>query len=68
MYVHNLLHYDYTGIACVNKDNKLITTYKEYIVNLFPTTKDIDDLCGFISHELIRMKEYIKLKKIKDDF
>ena len=67
-YVHDLPYYGYTGIACFNKDNKLITTYKEYIVNLFPTSKDIEDLCGFISHELMRMKEYIKLKKIKDDF
>lgn len=67
-YVHCLPHYEYTGVACMTKDNKPVTTYKEYMENLSPTPKDIENLIGFISHELTRMKEYIKLKKIKDDF
>lgn len=67
-YVHNLPSYDYTGIVCMDKNNKLITTYDDYIANLSPTPKDIEDLCGYISNEIKRMKEYIKLKKIKDDF
>ena len=68
-YVHNLQQYsEYTGVAPMTEDNKLITTYNEYTANLSPTPKDIEDLCGYISHELTRMKEYIKLKKIKDDF
>lgn len=37
-------------------------------VNLSPTTKEIEDLCGFTLKEIKRMKEFIKLKKIKDDF
>lgn len=64
-YVHNN---EYTGVAAITEDNKIITTYNEYIANLSPTPKDIEDICGYISHEIIRMKEYIKLKKIKDDF
>ena len=68
-YVHNLQHYsEYTGVAPMTEDNKLITTYNEYIANLSPTPKDIEDICGYISNEIKRMKEYIKLKKIKDDF
>jgi hypothetical protein len=67
-YVHDLPYYDYTGIACMDKDNKLIARYDDYQMNLSPTSKDIEDLCGFISNEIKRMKEYIKLKKIKDDF
>lgn len=75
LYPHHLdyviipqLHYEYKGIASMTKDNKPITTYKEYMANLSPTHKDIEDLCGFISNEIKRMKKYIKLKKIKDDF
>ena len=67
-YVHNLPSYDYTGIVCMDKDNHIINKYTEYQINLSPTPKDIEDLCGFISNEIKRMKEYIKLKKIKDDF
>lgn len=67
-YVHDIPYYGYSGIACVNEDNKIISKYDEMQVNLSPTTKDIEDLCGFISNEIKRMKEYIKLKKIKDDF
>ena len=67
-YVHDTLYYGYSGIACVNKENKIISKYNEMQVNLSPTPKDIEDLCGFISHEIIRMKEFIKLKKLKDDF
>lgn len=36
--------------------------------NLSPNPKDIENLCGYISNEIKRMKEYIKLKKMKDDF
>lgn len=75
LYPHHLdyviipqLHYEYKGIASMTKDNKPITTYKEYMANLSPTPKEIEDLCGFISNEIKRLKEYIKLKKIKDDF
>lgn len=46
----------------------MISKYDEMQINLSPTPKDIEDLCGFISNEIKRMKEYIKLKKIKDDF
>lgn len=67
-YVHNLPYYGYTGVACIGKYNNVISNYKDYLTNLSPTTKDIEDLCGFISNEIKRMKEYIKLKKIKDDF
>lgn len=67
-YVNNLLPYEYTGIACMDKDNKLIARYEYYQMNLSPTPKDIEDICCFISHEIIRMKEFIKLNKIKEDF
>ena len=67
-YVQDLPYYGYTGVACVNKDNNIISNYRDYLSNFSPTPKDIEDLCGFISNEIKRMKEYIKLKKIKDDF
>lgn len=67
-YVQDLPYYGYTGVACKDKDNKLIAMYDDYQMNLSPTPKDIEDLCGYISNEIKRMKEYIKLKKIKDDF
>lgn len=67
-YVQDLPYYGYTGVACVNKDNNIISNYRDYQMDLSPTPKDIEDLCGFISNEIKRMKEYIKLKKIKDDF
>ena len=67
-YVYNFPFYDYTGIACMDKNNNIIVKYEEYPFNLSPTPKEIENLCGFISHEIIRMKEYIKLKKIKEDF
>lgn len=67
-YVYDLPYYGYTGIACMDKENKLISNYNDYLFNLSPTPKDIEDLCGYISNEIKRMKEYIKLKKIKDDF
>ena len=67
-YVYNLPYYGYTGVACVNKDNHIIGNYRDYQINLSPTPKDIEDLCGFISNEIKRMKEFIKLKKMKDDF
>lgn len=67
-YVHDIPYYGYAGIACVNEDNKIISKYNEMQVNLFPTPKDIEDLCGFTLKEIKRMKEFIKLKKIKDDF
>lgn len=67
-YVHDLPYYGYTGVACVNKDNNIIGNYRDYQINLSPTPKDIEDLCCFISNEIKRMKEFIKLKKMKDDF
>lgn len=67
-YVHDIPYYGYSGIACVNEDNKIISKYDEMQVNLSPTTKDIEDLCWFTLKEIKRMKEFIKLKKIKDDF
>ena len=67
-YVYNLPYYGYTGVACVNNENKVIGNYRDYQINLSPTPKDIEDLCCYISNEIKRMKEYIKLKKIKDDF
>lgn len=67
-YVHDIPYYGYSGIACVDKDNKIISKYDEMQVNLSPTHKDIEDLCGFTLKEIKRMKEFIKLKKIKDDF
>ena len=67
-YVHDIPYYGYSGIACVNEDNKIISKYNEMQVNLSPTPKDIEDLCGFTLKEIKRMKEFIKLKKIKDDF
>ena len=39
----------------MGKDNNIISKYDEMQINLSPTLKDIEDLCGF------------KLKKIKDD-
>ena len=67
-YVKNLPYYDYTGIACMDENNNVMVKSSDYINNLSPTSKEIEDICGFISHEILRMKEYIKLKKIKDDF
>ena len=67
-YVQSLPYYDYTGIACFNEENKVINSYNDYLTNFNPTQNDIDYLCGFISQEITRMKEYIKLNKIKDDF
>lgn len=42
LYPHHL-EYGYTGIACMDKDN--------YQMNLSPTPKDIEDLCGFTLKE-----------------
>ena len=67
-YVHDIPYYGYSGVACMGKDNNIISKYDEMQINLSPTPKDIEDLCGFISNEIKRMKEFIKLKKIKDDF
>ena len=67
-YVHDIPYYGYSGIACVNEDNKIISKYDAMQINLSPTPKDIEDLCGFTLKEIKRMKEFIKLKKIKDDF
>lgn len=57
----NVPNSNYTSIVCMDKDNKPITKYNDYLTNLSPTTKDIEDICK-------RMKEYIKLNKIKEDF
>ena len=54
-YVHNLPYYGYTGVACVDKENNVISNYKDYIINLSPTPKDIEDLCGNISNEIKRI-------------
>ena len=67
-YVHNLPYYEYTGVACVDKENRPITNYSNYIMNLSPTPKDIENICNFISKEIIRMKEHLKLQHIKEDF
>ena len=42
-YIHDLPYYSYTGIVCMDKDN--------YQMNLSPTPKDIEDLCGFTLKE-----------------
>lgn len=67
-YVHNLPYYEYTGVACMNNDNKPMSNYSDYLADFNPTPQYIEYLCGFISHEITRMKEYIKLNKIKQDF
>lgn len=58
-YVYNLPYYGYTGVACIGKDNNVISNYRDYLFNLSPTPKDIEDLCGFTLKEIKRMKENI---------
>lgn len=58
----------YIGVAPFDENNKIMNSNLDYISNFYPTEQDIENVCGFISHELTRMKEYIKLNKIKDDF
>lgn len=67
-YVKELDYYNYTGVAVVGENNKPYHKYTDYLTDFNPTPQYIDYLCGFISQEITRMKEYIKLNKIKQDF
>ena len=50
------------------KDAKPLMSISQYTVAKSNTEKELNHICDIVSSEILRMKEYLKLDKIKEDF
>lgn len=50
------------------KEGKTLMDLRDYSVAKFNTEKEYNRICDIVSSEILRMKEYLKLNKMKEDF
>ena len=50
------------------KDSKPVMDLRHYTLVQFNTEKELNRICDIVSSEILRMKEYLKLEKMKEDF
>jgi len=68
LYAENL-YYDKTNNRISPSNNgKRVLDLRDYSVAKFNTEKEYNRICDIVSSEILRMKEYLKLNKMKEDF
>ena len=68
LYAENLYYDKINNKISPAKDAKPLMDISQYTVAKSNTEKELNHICDIVSSEILRMKEYLKLEKIKDDF
>lgn len=68
LYAEKLYYDKINNKISPSKEGKPLMDLSEYTVAKFNTEKELNRICDNLSSEILRMKEYLKLNKMKEDF
>ena len=68
LYAENLFYDKINNKISPSKEGKPIMDLRDYSVAKSNTEKELNRICDIVSSEMLRMKEYLKLNKMKEDF
>ncbi|MBO7210272.1 MAG: hypothetical protein J6V44_04555 [Methanobrevibacter sp.] len=68
LYAENLFYDKINNKISPSKEGKRIMDLRDYSVAKSNTEKEYNRICDIVSSEILRMKEYLKLNKMKEDF
>lgn len=68
LYAEKLYYDKINNKISPSKEGKPVMDLREYTVAKFNTEKELNRICDNLSSEILRMKEYLKLNKMKEDF
>ena len=68
LYAENLFYDKINNKISPSKEGKRILDLRDYSVAKSNTEKEYNRICDIVSSEILRMKEYLKLNKMKEDF
>ena len=68
LYAEKLYYDKINNKISPSKDGKPVMDLSKYTVAKFNTEKELNSICDIVSSEILRMKEYLKLNKMKEDF
>lgn len=68
LYAEHLYYDKIKNKISPSKDGKLLMDLHYYSVAKSNTEKEYNRICDIVSSEILRMKEYLKLNKMKEDF
>lgn len=68
LYAENLYYDKINNKISPAKEGKPLMDLRNYSVAKFNTEKELNRICDIVSSEILRMKEYLKLNKMKEDF
>lgn len=68
LYAENLYYDKINNRIYPSKNGKRVRDLGEYSVAEFNTKKELNHICDIVSSEILRMKEYLKLNKMQEDF
>lgn len=67
-YVEKLYYDKINNKISPAKNSKPLMDISQYAVAKFNTEEELKHICDIVSSEILRMKEYLKLYKMKEDF
>ena len=68
LYAEKLYYDKINNKISPSKNGKPVMDLSEYTLAKFNTEKELNHICDIVSSEILRMKEYLKLNKMKEDF
>ena len=68
LYAENLYYDKINNKISPSKEGKPLMDLRDYNVAKFNTEKELNRICDRLTSEILRMKEYLKLNKMKEDF
>ena len=68
LYAERLYYDKINNKISPSKDGKPVMDLSHYTIAKSNTENELNRICDLISSEILRMKEYLKLEKIKEDF
>ena len=68
LYAEKLYYDKINNKISPSKDGKPVMDLRYYAVAKENTEKELNHICDLVSSEILRMKEYLKLEKMKEDF
>lgn len=68
LYAKNLYYDKINNKISPSKEGKRIMDLRDYSIAKSNTEKEYNRICDIVSSEILRMKEYLKLDKMRKDF
>lgn len=68
LYAENLYYDKINNKISPAKEGKPLMDLSNYSMAKSNTEKELNRICDIVSSEILRMKEYLKLNKMKEDF